>query len=121
MSVQITDISEGIITLIITGILKQSDMAAAQKQAVGIIDKQGNVRLLAILENFEGWESGADWNDFDFQLSHGDEITRIAIVAEPRWESNVLAFSGAGFRKAPVKFFPAPQLAQARAWLKENM
>jgi hypothetical protein len=62
--------------------------------------------LLAILENFEGWERGADWNDLDFQHSHGNEIAKIGIVGEPRWEPEALVFAGAGFRRAPVKFFP---------------
>ena len=62
--------------------------------------------LLAILENFEGWERGADWNDLDFQHSHGNEIAKIAIVGEPRWEPRSAVFAGAGFRRAPVKFFP---------------
>jgi hypothetical protein len=51
--------------------------------------------LLVILEGFEGWEPGADWNDLDFILSHADKISKIAIVAEPRWETSALAFAGA--------------------------
>jgi hypothetical protein len=43
----------------------------------------------------------------------------IAIVGEPRWEADTLAFAGAGFRSAPVKFFPEGQVAQARAWLAQ--
>ena len=35
----------------------------------------------------------------------GDKISKIAIVAEPRWETLALAFAGAGVRRAPVKFF----------------
>jgi stage II sporulation SpoAA-like protein len=61
--------------------------------------------LLVILENFEGWECGADWNDLDFTISHGGKISKIAIVAEPRWETPALAFAGAGSRRTPVKFF----------------
>ena len=117
MSAQITDVSDGIITLKITGILRQSEMAAVQKQAVEIIDKQGRVGLLAVMENFEGWERGGDWNDFEFQISHGDDIARIALVADPQWETGAMAFSGAGFRKASVRFFPTLQLEQAKAWI----
>jgi hypothetical protein len=76
-------------------------------------------RVLAVLENFEGWERGADWGDLEFLFSHSHEIAKIAIVGEPRWESDALAFAGAGFRRAPVKFFPAGQETQARAWLAE--
>ena len=52
-------------------------------------------------------------------LTHGSEIARIAIVGDPKWEAQALAFAGAGFRKAPVKFFPNEQEAAARAWLAE--
>ena len=76
-------------------------------------------RLLVILESFEGWERGADWNDLDFLISHGGKISKIAIVAEPRWEPLALAFAGAGVRRAPVKFFPPNELEQARSWLVE--
>ncbi len=102
-----------------SGILKRSEFANVQSTAARDIDAGAKPRCLAILENFEGWERGADWNDLDFMLSHGNEIAKIAIVAEPRWEADALAFAGAGFRSAPVKFFPAGQLAEARAWLAE--
>ena len=77
----------------------------------------GPARILAILEDFTGWEQGADWNDLDFQLTHGNEIGKIAIVGDPRWEPQALAFAGAGFRRAPVKFFPSSQLEEARTWI----
>lgn len=51
--------------------------------------------------------------------THGNEIAKSAIVGEPRWEPEALAFAGAGFRRTPVKFFPSDQQAQARAWLEE--
>jgi hypothetical protein len=52
-----------------------------------------------------------------FFEAHGDQIDEIAIVADPKWETNLLMFVGSGFRRAPVKFFPESQLALARAWL----
>lgn len=103
----------------ISGILKRSEFGNVQSTAARVIDAGGKPRVLAVLENFEGWERGADWNDLDFMLSHGNEIAKIAIVGEPRWEVEALAFAGAGFRSAPVKFFPTSQLAEARAWIAE--
>ena len=101
-----------------SGIVKRSEFGAGQTAVVREIDGGAQPRLLAVLENFEGWERGADWNDLDFQLSHGNEIAKIAIVGDPRWEPQALAFAGAGFRRAPVKFFPAARLAEARAWIE---
>ena len=51
-------------------------------------------------------------------ISHGNEIAKIAIVGDGRWEPEGLAFAGAGFRRAPVKFFPSDQQTEARAWLE---
>ena len=103
----------------ISGTLKQSEFAATQKDLARKIDSGSKPRILAIVESFEGWERGADWNDLDFLVSHSGEIARIAIVADPKWEAQALAFAGAGVRKAPVKFFPPTQSKQARSWVAQ--
>ena len=103
----------------ITGVLKQSEFAASQKEIARKIDVGSKPRVLAVVESFEGWERGADWNDLDFLISHGGEITRIAIVADPKWETQGLAFAGAGVRRAPVKFFSPNELEEARCWISE--
>jgi len=108
-----------ICVLRITGTLKWSEFAAEQSALARNIDTGAKPRLLVILEDFEGWERGADWNDLDFLISHSGEIAKIAIVAEPRWETQALAFAGAGVRRAPVKFFPPNEVAAARTWLTE--
>jgi hypothetical protein len=109
----------GLWVLRISGILKRSEFGAEQEALAAHIDTGSKPCLLVILENFKGWERGADWNDLDFLFSHADRISRIAIVAEPRWETLTLAFAGAGVRRAPVKFFPPNELEQARTWLGE--
>jgi hypothetical protein len=119
MPVQIQHQPNDIHVMRISGILKRSEFAAEQSAFARNIDAGSKPRLLIILENFEGWERGADWNDLDFMISHGGKISRIAIVAEPRWEVLALAFAGAGVRRAPVKFFPPNELEQARSWLAE--
>ncbi|PYL01780.1 MAG: hypothetical protein DME32_08445 [Verrucomicrobia bacterium] len=106
-----------IYVLRISGTLKQSEFAAEQADIARRIDSGSKPRVLVIGEKFEGWERGADWNDLDFMISHGGEIAKIAIVAEPRWEVQALAFAGAGVRRAPVRFFPPDELSAARAWL----
>lgn len=103
----------------VSGILKRSEFAAGQADLARDIDAGAKPRVLAIFENFEGWERGADWNDLEFLFSHSHEIAKIALVGERRWEAEALAFAGAGFRRAPVKFFPETGEADARAWLAE--
>jgi hypothetical protein len=119
MPVQVKYEPNGICVLRISGTLKRSEFGAEQDALARKIDMGSKPRLLVILENFEGWERGADWNDLDFLFSHSHKITKIAIVAESRWETLALAFAGAGVRRAPVKFFPPNELEQARSWLAE--
>jgi len=104
-------------TLCLTGVLKQSEFADTQTAIGHAIENGTKPRLLALLENFQGWERGADWNYLDFLFKHSNEIERIAIVGHTEWEPKALAFAGAGVRRASVKFFPSGQLEEARQWL----
>jgi hypothetical protein len=91
MTVQIQYQPDDIYVLRISGILKRSEFAAEQSALARQIDTGSKPCLLVILEKFEGWERGADWNDLDFMISHSGKISKIAIVAEPRWETLALA------------------------------
>ena len=119
MPVQMQYEPNDICVLRISGILKRSEFGAEESAFARHIETGSNPRLLVILENFEGWEGGVDWIDLDFYISHGRKISKIAIVAERRWEALALAFAGAGVRRTPVKFFPPDELGQARGWLAE--
>jgi hypothetical protein len=101
----------------LSGTVLRSEFDSIQDTAAGDIDRGVKPRVLAVLENFEGWEKNVEWGNLDFLYWHSNEIVKIAIVGEPRFEASALAFAGAGFRNAPVKFFPADQLAEARTWL----
>src|SRR5438105_10081392 len=96
------------------GELKKSELDAAQSEFVEKIAVAGTVKLLVLLENFSGWERGADWDDTDFFFSHRNDFEKIAVVGNPRWEAQVPAFTGAGLRKGPVKFFPETAESEAR-------
>jgi SpoIIAA-like len=119
MPVQVAYEPKDLCVLHISGALRQSEFAAAQKNVADKIDLGSKPRVLALLENFEGWEHGADWNDLDFLVSHSGDIAKIAVVADPRWEIPALAFAGAGVRKAPVRFFPITEMAEARTWISQ--
>ena len=119
MPLQFKSNANEICELRINGVLRQDEFAAAQTELARKIDAGAKPRVLVVAENFEGWERGGDWNDLDFLFSHSGEIARIAVVADPRWEVQALAFAGTGVRRAPVKFFPPSELVQARTWLAE--
>jgi len=101
----------------ITGLLRKSEMDAALAAEARKWDPATRLKVLVMVEDFKGFERGADWGDISFLVKHDQQIEKIAIVADPKWEVETLSFAGAGFRQGQVKFFLLSQLAQARAWL----
>lgn len=100
-----------------SGVLKRPDLDWCQGRLAGEMGRVGPVRLLFVLDAFEGWDPEAKWNDLSFYIAHGDAIERIAIVGPERFRDVALMFAGADLRKAPVEFFGDGAEANARAWL----
>ncbi len=101
----------------IQGVLSRSGFSAAETELASHIEAGNNPRLLVVLEDFAGWEEGADWNNLDFMFTHGTKIAKIAIVGDKRWEGEVKMFTGAGMRAAPVGYFEPDRLVEARDWV----
>jgi hypothetical protein len=104
----------------IRGTLQNAEFEGCQAALAAEIQRLGPVRLLVLISEFEGWAPSAGWNDLSFYVKHGDAIERIAIVGDEKWRGHALIFSAAGLRRAPVEFFPAQDLAAARAWLSDT-
>ena len=95
------------------------DQRALERLARTSIDQGLPVRLLVALDGFEGWESNAGWGeDLEFTAVFGDRIQRIAIVGEPRWRDESLAFVGDGFRATQVRYVAPSERDDARAWVE---
>jgi hypothetical protein len=116
MSAKIISNSDGILTAKISGKLTQPELAALQASTVDSIRQQGQVRILIIAEDFQGWRESDDWSDVSF-LENDPYIKKMAIVAEQQWKELALVFSASPIRKFPVQFFQPADLAQAQAWL----
>ena len=117
MGVTIQQEEGSLIVLRITGLLRKSEMDAALAAEARKWGPATRIRVLVIMEDFEGFERGADWGDITFLVKHDHQVEKIAIVADKKWESDALTFAGAGFRQGQVRFFAQNQLAQARVWL----
>lgn len=119
MSISVRHEDGNMFRLDIRGTLRSQDFRNSQEAIAAEITRVGRVRLLILLEGFEGWEPRDDWRDLSFFVSRGDEIDRIAIVGDERWRSEALMFAGSDLRKAPVEFFSNGALAAARDWLNQ--
>ncbi len=114
MSVEIVEVANGLVTLKLTGKLTRAEQADFQRRVVEIAEKEGKVNLLALAQEFEGWEKG-DWGDLSAQAEFDRHIGKMAIVGDKKWNDLAVLFTGKGFRRVAIEMFP--DVEQARAWL----
>jgi hypothetical protein len=110
---------DNIFRIELTAKLRQAEFQRCQEQILEEVSRLGPVRLLFVLDRFDGWESQDNWKDLGFFVRHGDSIERIAIVGEERWRDLALMFAAADLRKAPVEYFHTSDLVTAQRWLSD--
>lgn len=120
MSATVVNTAGNRVTIRITGLLKKSELDELQKLLVEQLGRYDEVCSLILLDNFEGWERGADWGDMSFATTHGRKIRKMALVGNPSWETEVLMFVGAGVRRTDIRFFPVEALPAAQSWIAES-
>lgn len=118
MGCEIIRIEDNLIVARISGVMRLADLKALQSIAARIIAGGSTVRLLAILEDFLGWEKAAGWGDVDFLISHGDGVARMAFVGDENRKEEVFAFVGKGFRNTEIEFFPPDRMQDAQLWIR---
>lgn len=117
MALEVLDLSGGPITVRLSGRLGREEFAKFQGLFLEAMKRRGKVRLLVILNDFQGWDKRDDWNDVPIHLEHDQQVEKIAVVGDTKWEDLFGAFLGKGMRKIPIRHFPPGGLETARAWL----
>jgi SpoIIAA-like len=117
MPVELIDVAGKLLQIKIRGMLKKTDYDRIIQIAKEGIAREGKIRALIIAEAFEGWERHEGWGDVSFMMQEGQQIEKMAIVADEKWRDDALAFTAKGFRPTAIEFFPASRLTEARRWL----
>ena len=111
--------NDNIYVIRIGGLLNKETVSNIEKIARRDIDSGArDLKMLLILQDdFAGWQRTGSWDDVDFFSQYGDNIVKIAVIGDAQWEAQVLAFLGAGNRKAEVRLFQQGKESEARGWL----
>lgn len=104
-----------LVRIILRGRMAPADHAALLYFVTKAIERARRIRLLVVLDGFEGWIGGEEWGDDALRLESDAPIVKTAIVGEARWKEEVFAFVGQPFRKTPIEYFGDE--AAARSWL----
>jgi hypothetical protein len=118
MPCEIVEIEEGLITVKISGMLKRAEQVQAEKIAIEAMGSARKIKFLILIENFQGWDNKDNWEDVSFQSEYDEQIEKIAIVGEKRWQDLAEAFVGKGLRSMEIRYFTPSETAMARIWIK---
>ena len=106
-----------IVTITFKDKVDKEDYDLLLPQLEVIIEKGKRVRMLVVLDDFKGWSMGAAWEDTKFGLAHFNDIEKIAITGEKKWERLMAVFLKP-FTGAVVQYFHQEHLDDARAWVQ---
>lgn len=108
-----------IVTLKFKGKVSKADYEEFVPQIEFLMESDTKLRLLIELHDFEGWTAGAMWEDTKFAARHFNDIERLAVVGEARWERGMVKFIKP-FTMAAAKYFDMQDADQARRWVREK-
>lgn len=100
-----------------TGTLSGEDYDAVLPDIEKIIDKHGKVRVYIDLEFFEGWEPLAAWKDMAFGVMHWNDMSKLAIVGDAKWEEWSATMANY-MMQGEVRHFHTTEQAEALKWVK---
>ncbi|MEZ6097721.1 MAG: STAS/SEC14 domain-containing protein [Pirellulaceae bacterium] len=118
MPVELEERNEGKTLLVrVTGRLEKQDYEQFTPEVERLIKQHGKIRVLLETHDFHGWDAGALWDDIKFDVKHFNDIERLAIVGEKKWEKGMATFCKP-FTTAKVRYFEQDQAAEAQAWIE---
>ncbi len=108
------------IGLKLSGKLHDEDYKSFMPTLESFLAVEGKARIFVQMEDFQGADLHAVWDDIKFGLKHYCDFDRIAMVGDRNWEKWMVQMSKP-FTKAKVRYFDASQVDDAWAWLREGV
>ncbi len=118
MSVQIVETMDPkFLEVHLTGKLVKEDYSHFVPAVESRLKSNGKIRMLVEMHDFHGWTGSALWEDVKFDVKHFNDIERIAMVGESKWQHGMAVFCKP-FTSAKLQYFDHAHMDAARRWLE---
>ncbi len=113
-----TDLPDGVVGISASGFIDARDYENVLIPAIDLaLQRHPRIRVLyQLAPDFEGFTSGAMWDDAKLGLAHLKAWERIAVVTDVHWVADA-ARMFAFLLPGPVKVFSNQALADAEKWI----
>lgn len=104
------------VELCVKGKVTVEDFDAIKEPLQAFIDRHGTIKIIEIVESFDGFEAGVLLPGMRFDLKNLSHISQAAVVSDIGWISPLTKAVG---RLMPtrVRMFHMDELDEARAWI----
>jgi hypothetical protein len=104
-------------------IIEKYEAGILEVHVTGKLEKEDYERFVPEIEkfmhDFHGWTAGALWEDIKFDLKHFNDIERLAIVGETKWQHGMTIFCKP-FTTAKIQYFEEDDMETALSWIAED-
>lgn len=99
----------------VSGHVTQHDMDELLPKLEGFIGRHGTVRLVEVIESFEGADPTTFFDGMKFDVMHLQDVTHVAVVSDIPW-IGFISRAASMVMPVIVRTFAMDQLAEARKW-----
>jgi hypothetical protein len=110
------ELSGKVLVVQVSDKLTREDYERFVPEVKRLITDHGKIRVLFDMREFRGWNAGALWEDIKFSLGHFNDIERLAMVGEKKWQEWMAAFCKP-FTIAEIRYFDQTESDQAQEWI----
>ena len=111
------DDAKGVVEIRVAGRITAADFEAVRRRLEDFLDRHERVRLVEVVESFEGMDLSLLFEDLLFSLRHLRRFSHVAVVTDLRWVER-MANASAVILPARLRVFPLDALDEARTWVR---
>ncbi|MCB2052946.1 MAG: STAS/SEC14 domain-containing protein [Geminicoccaceae bacterium] len=111
------DDATGVVEIRVAGRVTSSGFEPVKKKLEAFLARHEKVRLIEVIESFEGMELSMLFEDLFFSLRHMRRFSHVAVVTDLRWVER-MANASAVVLPARLRVFPQDALEEARGWVR---
>jgi SpoIIAA-like len=98
------EIRGNVLAVHVTGKLERQDYEKFVPDTERLIKQYGKIRVLMVMHDFHGWDAGALWEDIKWDAKHFNDVERVAIVGEKKWQEWLAALCKP-FTRATMRYW----------------
>jgi len=103
----------------LSGTVVKDDYKPLITEFTRLTAERGKIRVLLDMTRFHGWDASGLWQEIKFDLKHLDDLDRLAVVGEARWQHAIASFTKP-LTPAEVRYYDGAKVTDAEAWLRDS-